>query len=219
MRCDPRRALPRAGAVAWGCAARGWGPLCLPWRRAAPSLRPAASPLLCSPHPRPGCGRRAGSGDARGPAPAGAGWVLAPNSRGSWAWPRLAPGIAPGPGGVWGGSHPSSSLLGLGVGGGPPLARSLRGVDVPHPGTRRGIRLGEPQGPQTCSRSPGLAASTRTLGAPMLFGPSGRSVAFVPHRAAGVGAVQDPSCPEPPNHSHPGGGSFLILMRNTFSMC
>lgn len=71
----------------------------------------------------------------------------------------------PGPGGVLGGSHPASSLLGLGVGGGSPLGRSLRGVDGPHPGTRWGIGLGQSQGPQICCRSPGLAASAQILGA------------------------------------------------------
>lgn len=218
MRCGPRRALPHAGGglrcprVGAPLSALAAGSAQPAPRSLSPSLFSASSPWL----------REAGGGggDARvPPAPAGAGWVLAPSSRGSWVWLREAPGSCPVPGECVGGSHPASSLLGLGVGGGSPLSWSLRGVDVPHPGTRWGIRLGQSQGPQICCRSPGLAASAQILGARMLFSPPARSVAFVPHCAAAVGAVRDPSCPEPPDHAHPSGGSFLILMRNTFSMC
>lgn len=215
MRCDPRRALPHAGGGA--ALPAGGGPFVCPGGGQRPACAPQPLPFFVLRILALAAGGGRGGGDARvPPAPAGAGWVLAPNSRGSWVWLREAPGSCPAPGEL-GGSHPASSLLGLGVGGGSPLGWSLRGVDGPHPGTRWGIGLGQSQGPQICCRSPGLAASAQILGA--FQSPPVTPWLLCPHCAAAVGAVRDPSCPEPPDHAHPSGGSFLILMWNTFSMC
>lgn len=88
----------------------------------------------------------------------------------------------------------ASSHLSLkgGGGGGSSAQLGQAGVGVPYPASSRefspSLEPGQPQGPRTCSRS----ASTRILGAQMLFGASGCSMAFTLLLVLGA-AGQDPS--------------------------
>lgn len=215
MRCGPRRALPNTGEGA--ALPAGGGPFVCPGGGQRPACAPQPLPFFVLRILALAAGGGRGGGDAGvPPAPAGAGWVLAPNSRGSWVWLREAPGSCPAPG-EWGGV--ASSQLPAGAGGGRGLSSwpVPEGCGWPPPWHQVGNWAGSVPGtPDLLSVSwPGCQRPD----------PGGFSVPLLapwllcPHCAAAVGAVWDPSCPEPPDHAHPSGGSFLILMRNTFSMC